>query len=857
MKNNNSGVIRLLSGKLYASNRRRNRILTGAVAASLFLLLSISSIVAGRIQAEKLRFMRMAGTAATTFLQTPTKEQAEQIAGLDYIRDVGKEYIFGEIYQEEEQAGVQVYVDEKTFETMLEPAYAQIHGSYPKRENEVMLARRTLDTMGIKTPETGMEVRITTGEGKTETFILSGFYTEFVDEQTPPYGFFSRKYYEGQGNSTSQGQRLAIRQKDWYSGESIEDMLYRDIPTIDDIQQFIGGDSVNYTAVLALVGGLDIGLVAVLLIMFCAGMLIYNVTAISLRREIRQYGLLKTLGTTSRQIHRIVWRQVTKILCIGLAAGLVAGFAFVFGILPKILEGRYLEGFGEASAMLCFHPFLLIAALLLTTASTLLSSFVPVWKLGKLAPVYAVRYMGGVVRTNRKSRASGKGNQIVTMAWRNIFRNRKNAWITLASLFLGFTVALGAMVIVRGLDYRNNIEREDDFKLSALSVPFLSEGYMEQDICLDDSVLGEIRGLEGIEAVKCTAGGFLRLDSSDSVWQPLLKGSRFGEGMQDKEEDKAHAEHVRKYYMAGYTVVDNDFIDALEECCKKHDLTIDIEGLREGTSAVAFHFGDLSRKLEEESLLSIGDAFSLKRFSGEDLGNIAFGGYLNRSQKDLPPIETESSTTGYPTLLISQKCAGRLGIGEDIFAVNINVNEDMEPQIKDRLYQIMTELQEKVKNLEGVFGGGYSMYVKSEAMALAESKLLPIRIVMYTVSALLACMGLFNYFNVTASSLEVRRREFAMLQSLGMTGKQLRRMLILEGVYYSSIIAVFMVSAGSGIVWLLYRLGRERVPYMRFYYPVAGLAGMLVFIYACCICLPLWMLHVNRGRNGEIDLTSP
>ena len=56
---------------------------------------------------------------------------------------------------------------------------------------------------------------------------------------------------------------------------------------------------------------------------------------------------------------------------------------------------------------------------------------------------------------------------------------------------------------------------------------------------------------------------------------------------------------------------------------------------------------------------------------------------------------------------------------------------------------------------------------------------------MYTVSSLLACMGVFQYFNVTVSSLEARKKEFMVLESLGMTRKQLLRMLVLEGLYYS------------------------------------------------------------------------
>lgn len=106
-----------------------------------------------------------------------------------------------------------------------------------------------------------------------------------------------------------------------------------------------------------------------------------------------------------------------------------------------------------------------------------------------------------------------------------------------------------------------------------------------------------------------------------------------GEGMQDNEQDRQHAGHVRKYYMAGYTVVDEAYIDALEKCCSEHGLSLDIEGLREGTSAVAFHFNELSRQLEEESVSYIGESFSLRTFAGKELGEVKFGGYLKRNQK--------------------------------------------------------------------------------------------------------------------------------------------------------------------------------------------------------------------------------
>lgn len=87
---------------------------------------------------------------------------------------------------------------------------------------------------------------------------------------------------------------------------------------------------------------------------------------------------------------------------------MAAGGVFVFGVLPRVLEGRYLEGFGEASAIISFHPFLLLGAVLLTAGSTLFSSFIPIWKVGRMArPVHFITLAESAVQGGKSKRAAG------------------------------------------------------------------------------------------------------------------------------------------------------------------------------------------------------------------------------------------------------------------------------------------------------------------------------------------------------------------------------------------------------------------------------------------------------------------
>ena len=93
----------------------------------------------------------------------------------------------------------------------------------------------------------------------------------------------------------------------------------------DDSQQFFGGNAITYQAVFDLAGGFDTGIFLAVMILIGAYLLIHNVLQISLSRDIRQYGLLKVLGTTGVQLRKVVYRQIWKMIMIGSLIGSVTG----------------------------------------------------------------------------------------------------------------------------------------------------------------------------------------------------------------------------------------------------------------------------------------------------------------------------------------------------------------------------------------------------------------------------------------------------------------------------------------------------------------------------------------------------
>ena len=201
---------------------------------------------------------------------------------------------------------------------------------------------------------------------------------------------------------------LLIQQKDNIDDEAIEDMLYQDVEMRDDSQQFFGGISVYRQSVYDLAGGFDTAVLMAGLILFGAAMLLYNVMYISLSRDIRQYGLLKTMGTTKKQLRSIVLRQTGRLLAGGCVLGGAAGILITVTVIPRLLSGMYLQGRGEASAMIAFRPWILVLAVVFGGLVTLLSSLWAMNRVVKMPPVEAVKYTGQNEKYGGERRSRGK-----------------------------------------------------------------------------------------------------------------------------------------------------------------------------------------------------------------------------------------------------------------------------------------------------------------------------------------------------------------------------------------------------------------------------------------------------------------
>lgn len=858
MRNNNQEIAALLARESYNSNKSRNRILTAAVALTVMMLFGVFSLAVGKLETDILLYMRNSGTAASTTLERGSQEQQETIEALPYIKAVGSSVYIGNT----EEYSCEV-LDETGWEKMTAPAYSDIHGEYPQKTDEIMLPVRAMEAIGIHEPTLGMEIpagiTLPEGEKLEKTFILSGYYTDYRDPAIyRPSGYFSQEFLQGLTMEKEENTTLLIQQKDNIDDEAIEDMLYRDVEMRDDSQQFFGGISFYRQSVYDLAGGFDTAVLMAGLILFGAAMLLYNVMYISLSRDIRQYGLLKTMGTTKRQLRSIVLRQTGRILAGGCVVGGAAGILITVTVIPRLLTGMYLQGRGEASAMIAFRPWILVLAVVFGGLVTLLSSLWAMNRVVKMSPVEAVKYTGqkekypektgirkrkkkGAGRNPKKSdpeKTWGYSGGILTMAWRNLFRFKKRFVLTLLSLGLGILISLGAVVLSTGTDQTNKINQSrPDFKIDCHMNANIVEEYPADQVFFSPKLRDEIVSLKGVTDNDTAWGSYGKVDLREEALQVYT----------------ADMEDRNRNYGVVIQVVSDQWLENLEKLKEEKGLYVDPESVRQGEGLILFHAHLLSRIQEEKGREDMGKEFQITDMAGEHSTIMKFAGYLDSYERGLERMATTWNGGDILYFLISEKGFQKLGLTEQIFRVDLEVEEEQEPLLKAELAGIVSRYNRERGNVaQGtelmMSSDMLTLDAKSDELAAARDYITSSRIVMGALCTLLLMMGSANYFNVTMTSLAMRRRELAVLESLGLTRRQLRKMLLLEGIFTALLVTLGVLTVGSLLLWTEGILIKQRLAYFVFQYPALPLVLCLSLLFFLCGVLPLSMYRKTEKQ---------
>ncbi|WP_242963572.1 ABC transporter permease [Lachnoclostridium sp. An131] len=443
-----------------------------------------------------------------------------------------------------------------------------------------------------------------------------------------------------------------------------------------------------------------------MILVFIAGFLIiYNIFQISVTADIQFYGRLKTLGTTNRQIRRLIFGQAGRICLIGIPLGLLFGWLLGMVLVPSFLG--ILEGESTVSA----NPVIFIGSALFAWITVLLSCLRPARLAGKVSPIEALR-MNDAASKSRKSRKRRRGSaSLSSMAWSNLGRNKRRTVTVICSLTLALVLLCSFYAQNASFDIEKYLADLTlaDFELTDSDSGDSLNGYDPASTSLSSSLVRDLENQEGLEA-----SGHLYTGQAD--WQI----------------DDDTLKNLQNFYtedaLAGWETYDAAGAGELRAALKSREASARVYGL-DGIPLDA---------ITQEPYILQG-SFDAEAFASGDYV-LAVG----------PAIDLEQVHS---------------------FLDDYRETTDSSLPVTSR--QTMAEQYEAETRSSSVMGNA--------------------------VSVVIALVGILNFINSMVTAIVSRRREFAMIQSVGMTKKQLCRMLVYEGLFYAviTLAASFIVSALS------------------------------------------------------------
>lgn len=830
MKVSNHGCIRRLSIRALLSNRTRNIVAVLAIALTAMLFTSLFTIAMSINEGIQQNNFRQAGGCSHGSFKYLTEEQCEELKGDSLIEEYGIRRFLG-MPREVPFNKSHVEIGYSDANEARWGYCNPIEGRLPQEgTNEAATDTHVLELLGV-TPEIGAEFTITfdvDGHETTQTFTLCGWweYDEAIVANhvlipesrvnavlaevgvTPPgsdgmTGSWNLDVMLKHGARSIAADMEEILAKHGYQSETAGDNYI----SIGVNWGYTGAqlsDKLDPTVAVILVGMLA-------LILLTGYLIIYNVFQISVAGDIRFYGLLKTIGTTPRQLRRIIRMQALILSLVGIPIGLLLGW-LLGGVLTPTITAR-LNG---VTTVVSVNPVLFIGAAIFALVTVLISCRRPGRLAGKVSPVEAVRYTEGKELKRKQSR-SGKHVSLRSMAWANLGRSRGKTFLTVLSLTLAVVLLTLTVTFTDGFDmdkYISNFTASDFILADAGQFQSGGEAYnaemgVPEEVISAVEAQGGITGGGRVYGKTAPAQEFVTEEYYRSMWSRWNTPEQLDSmvAFVERMADGLLADRVQLYGMEPFAL---DQLTVLEG---------DLSKLNESDGnyiAAVYSTDDYGNPMMDSHWARLGDTVTIRyveeyEYYDPDTGEV-FGSreevpegatYAERAVQYREVRYTVAALVEVPSALSYRyygadefvmgaetfiRDTGTDSIMYYAFDTTEEANGTMEAFLKDYTENVNPQFDYESK---ATYAGEFES-IRSMFLLLGSA-----------LSFIVGLVGILNFFNAILTGITARRRELAVLQSIGMTTRQLQTMLALEGLLYtlgSAMLAFVLILATAPIV---------------------------------------------------------
>ena len=790
--------ISVLNRRTFRQNKGRN--LVAALAIVLTTLLFTTLFVLSQSMSRNMIEMtfRQTGYDGQASFKSITEEQAAKIAAHPDVAETGYSMVVG-IGQGKELSGRQVEI-RFADESYAEHSFAKpVTGKMPQAADEIALDNIVLDKLGIP-HELGQRVTLEwiadfqEEENRVSEFTLCGFW-EGNESSYASMAWVSREFAEdvtAQLEAADSGaaeevpdSRLAgicMGQVNLYSDREIE-------KTMDRILEDTGLTELEYGVNLAydpdmnrMAAQESLPMYLGMILVFVAGyLIIYNIFQISVTTDIQFYGKLKTLGMTARQLKRLIYGQAGKLCLLGIPVGMLLGYLLGMVLVPVWIQME--------DARVSVNPLIFIGSAAFAGLTVLISCMRPAKMAGKVSPMEALRY-NDVQRGGRSVKRRSGSAGLPALAWSNLGRNRKRTVTVICSLTLGLTLMSAFYAKNAAFDMEKYLEELmlSDFQMDQATSEEYMKGYDPYGDTLDPELIAQVEALEGLEGIGYEYSHETEIALSEQTianMQAFYTDDVLADwASYDPVGPKSIQEAVDEK-RAGAVVygLDGIVLDAYTDAAHVLAGSYDAEQFATGKYAIAAGLAMTKEDGQTLPTVSVGDTVEIE---GRE--------YTIMAVLDEFTVVTAGAKEGGA----ENKDRHYLE-----FIVPMETFRERWPQNTPRKVFFDVEdahldaAQEMLDRYSAETGVSIPLTTRTSKAAQYHRETRSSAVMGNVVSIVIALVGVLNFVNSMVTSIVSRRKEFAMMQSVGMTKSQLCKLLVWEGMDYAwiTLLCTYVISS--------------------------------------------------------------
>ena len=691
-------------------------------------------------------------------------------------------------------------------------------GQLPQKENDIVVSKGILEALGQngKIGDTiTVPYQILKDDGldytKEKDFRICGFladnesskeqkqYTSLVSEaflkaeipvEQVKYRFLLQ--VNGQKGNTTADYTETIQNIARQFGISEDDMNIN--------KEYLAANYVDPATIPVIVG--------IMLIVVLAGIItIYSVYYVSMNQRVREFGKLKAIGATKRQLRQIVLREGMGVALFAIPIGLLIGTVSVKVVLIQfvehakdsnvlITEAYKVVAKGEVQL---YYWWIYLLAIAVTLCTVYLSLMKPMRMAAKVSEIEAMRYQGG----SKRQKSSRKGYQFLNigrLTKRNLAENKKKSTITIVSMAV---TGIFVMMVATVLSCANPMESAKSSIVGQYEIsPIVESGNKEhpeyewaevqKNNPLNEGLKQQIEELDGVERVDV----FTALKVSGGPFEEKI-GTEFINGVPEE-----YAEELKKGITEG---------------------NVTYEELKSGDKVI------LDRALLHwYPDIKVGDKLKLNIHDGD-----------NTFQKEIEVAaigEYGTGLTNYNCLIMAKEGAEKLTINNSSSYFQVIADKDYDEALEASLQAIV----------DG--SGRLQMRTWKNEYDTWENAIQMTRGACYAFIIILAAISIMNLINTMINSVHVRKKELGMMQAIGMSDRQLMKMLQLEGIFYTVGTLIISIGVGSlaGYPLFLYAKRTGMFDISTYHYPVTAAIIIILTLFVIQMLLAIFIAKSVR-----------